>query len=135
MRALWRIAPTTLVGIPCLVVLLANHRGLGSKRVSGYEDGCWFVASAVCRHTLAGVVRVNERGRELRLSACGDTSCRGPRKGGRELGVVTAPEGGTECPNNDTGPQCAWCVFENGKPPLPTIRAANRRMQRLQGVD
>src|SRR5262249_35274646 len=37
MRALWRIASTTLVGIPCLVVLLANHRGLGSKRNSGFE--------------------------------------------------------------------------------------------------
>src|SRR5579872_4900840 len=37
MRALWRLASTTLVGIPCRVVLLANHRGLGSKRDSGYE--------------------------------------------------------------------------------------------------
>jgi hypothetical protein len=37
MRALWSLTPTTLVGVPCLVVLLANHRGLGSKRVSGFE--------------------------------------------------------------------------------------------------
>src|SRR5262245_65823033 len=37
MRALWSLASTTLVGFPCLVVLLANHRGLGSKRVSGFE--------------------------------------------------------------------------------------------------
>ena len=54
-------ASTTMVGDPCLVVLLANHRGLGSKQVSGFEKTAVGLSpQRSVANTLAVFVRVND---------------------------------------------------------------------------
>ena len=70
-----------------------------------------FVASAVCRHTLAGIVRVDGLRSELLQNAIVYASCRGPPERNRESGVETAPEGGTKCPSNDYPALNVWNVF------------------------
>jgi hypothetical protein len=139
LRVLWRHAPTTLVGYPCLVVLLANHRGLGSERVSGFERRLLvFLASAVCRHTLAGIERVTTQ-RSLGVSKRrGRHLLPRPAKGraGNSASERRRREGENAC--NATIPHKVCGVsFELAHPPLPhlTVESANRRMHRSHGVD
>src|SRR5262249_35274647 len=79
------------------------------------------LASAVCRHTLAGRVLAKEgrkkgpfAGRRRRLPPR-------PTKSGRESGVETTPKGGTGCPDDDNPAHKAWPVTGNGESPLSTV--------------
>ena len=60
MRALWRLL---LPRWPAIRALWSSWRARvvwGRSKSRVLKDGCWFFASAVCRHTLAGIVREND---------------------------------------------------------------------------
>jgi len=47
----------------------------------------------------------------FRSRDAGNASIPSPQEGGRESGVVTAPKGGTECPECDNPALNVWRVF------------------------
>src|SRR5258708_39483727 len=136
MRALWNLAPTTLVGIPCLVVLLANHRGLGRSETRVSKDGCWF-----CRLSGLSPYVGGDRAGKRRRSDCSIARRRVrllPRPSKDEPGKRRRD--GAE--RRDRVPrkrqprtQCVACLLKWRVPPFNGQKLPIVRMHRSQGVD
>lgn len=133
MRALWRLASTAVAGDPCLVVLLANHRGLGSKQVSGYGRRL-----LVCR--LSGLSpyvggscgKTTDVGESVRATV--KTRAAATRKRATSTASLRFLEEGPGARTRTLRQRRRGVSVVMAIPPLRRFRAANRRMHQSQGV-
>ncbi len=137
MRAPWRLLLPRWLAIRALWSSWRTTVVWGRSRSRVLEDGCWFFASAVCRHTLAGFERVTTQ----RSHGSQDRRRRrllpqpAKRRAGNSASERRRREGENAC--NATIPHNLCGVsFELAHPPLPhqTMESANRRMHQSQRV-